>query len=73
MNNPLTDVLRPEWRKTIYAVVFVLALLFSLWQAAQGNWVEFTGSLLGALVNLLAASNTPAPEVVQGEVHDGGH
>lgn len=61
MNNPLTDVLPPVARKILYAVVFVLALLFGLWQASKGNWEEFIGSTLVALVNLLAASNTPAP------------
>ena len=60
--NPLTDVLPPQWRRALYAIVFVAALIFGLWQAAQGDWVEFVGALLASAVNLLAASNTPAPE-----------
>lgn len=63
MNNPLADVLPPKARKALYAVVFVAALVFSLWQASEGDWATFTGGLLTALVNLMAASNTPAPEL----------
>jgi hypothetical protein len=61
MKNPLTDVLPAHVRKVLYAVAFVLALLFGLWQASKGDWAEFIGSVLAALVPLLAASNTPAP------------
>ena len=61
--NPLNDVLPPQIRRALYAIFFVGALIFGIWQASQGDWVEFTGGLLTALVNLLAASNTPAPEL----------
>lgn len=58
MTNPLTDVLPAVWRKRIYAIVFLAALVFAAYQAAEGNWETFTGTLLGSLIPLLAASNT---------------
>jgi hypothetical protein len=63
MNNPLTDVLPAQARRVLYAIAFFAALVFALWQASEGNWAEFVGSLLSSLVPLLAASNTPAPEL----------
>lgn len=60
MNNPLADILPPKARRALYAIAFVAALVFGLWQASEGDWAEFVGSLLASLVPLLAASNTPA-------------
>lgn len=59
--NPLTDVLPDKVRKTAYAVLFVLALGFSAWQAAEGNWFEFVAGLVVTLGNAMAASNVNAP------------
>lgn len=65
MSSPLTDVLPDKHRKISYAVLFVLALGFAAWQAAQGDWVEFAGGLITALFGATAASNTaPAPAPV---------
>lgn len=64
--NPLADILPPQVRRVLYAILFVAGLLFTLWQASQGDWVEFTGSLIASLLGLLAASNTPAPELDDG-------
>lgn len=64
--NPLVDVLPPQVRKVLYAVLFVAALIFGLWQAAEGDWAEFVGGLLTSLLGLMAASNT-------GGSDDGGH
>lgn len=58
MNNPLTDVLPEKARKYAYAVLFVLALGFSAWQAAGGDWGEFVSGVLAALFSAVAASNT---------------
>ncbi len=58
MNNPLYDILPDRVRKYVYAILFVAALIFSLYQAADGDWMLFVGSVLAALVGLLAASNT---------------
>jgi hypothetical protein len=59
--NPLTDILPARARKYVYAVVALTALLFGAWQAADGNWAVFGGSVLGGLVSATAASNTNAP------------
>jgi len=60
MSNPLYDALPAQVRKVLYAILFVAALVFACWQAAQGDWLVFVGSVLTALVGLLAAGNTPA-------------
>jgi hypothetical protein len=61
MNNPLTDVLPEKVRKVAYAILFVLALGFAVFQAADGDWVEFVGGLITALFGATAASNVTAP------------
>lgn len=58
-SNPVRDLLPPRVRQILYAVLFVAALVFGIWQASDGDWWVFTGSLLAALLGLLAASNTP--------------
>lgn len=60
--NPLQDVLPPKARKLLYAVLFVAALVFAVYQASDGDWLLFAGSLVTSLLGLLASSNT-APEV----------
>jgi uncharacterized membrane protein YccC len=60
--NPLSDLLPPTVRKYVYGVLFLAALVFGIWQASQGDWAVFAGSLIASLVYLLAASNTPARE-----------
>lgn len=62
MSNPLTAVLPAKVRLVLYAIVFVAATVFAIYQATEGDWKLFTGSLLAALVNLLAAANTPAQQ-----------
>lgn len=57
-SNPLTDVLSPKVRATLYAALFVAALVFSVFQAADGDWSEFIGGLITALLGATAASNT---------------
>lgn len=71
MSNPFTDIVSPELRKALYLVAFMVALLISLWQAAEGDWLKFAASVASSLIPLLAASNTPTPEV-QGQ-HRGAH
>lgn len=58
--NPLTDILSPRVRQILYAVLFVAAVLYAVWQAADGDWLVFIGSALTALLGLVAASNTKA-------------
>jgi len=57
--NPLNDVLPAKVRLVLYAILFVVALVFGLWQASEGDWAVFAGSLITSLLGLLAASNTP--------------
>lgn len=58
--NPLTDLIPATARKYVYGVLVLVALAFTVWQAAGGNWTEFVGGLVVALVNAMAASNTGA-------------
>lgn len=66
MENPLVNVLTPAVRKWLYALLFLAALVFSLFQAADGDWLVFAGSLITSLLGLVAASNasvTPPKEL----------
>lgn len=56
--NPLVDVLPATLRKYLYAILFLGALVFGIYQASDGDWLLFVGSLLTALLGLMAASNT---------------
>lgn len=56
--NPLHDVLPARVRQVAYAILFVAALAFAAYQAADGDWLVFAGSLVTALLGALAASNT---------------
>lgn len=62
MNNPLVDVLSPVVRKYLYALLFLAALVFAAFTAADGDWVVFAGSVVTSLLGLLAASNTAVHE-----------
>lgn len=56
------DIIPTRWRKHVYAVVALLALVYGAWQASDGNWSQAAASLLAALVNGLAHGNTnPEP------------
>lgn len=56
-SNPLTNVLPAKVRLYFYAVLFVAALVFAAWQAADGDWALFIGGLISALGGATAASN----------------
>lgn len=60
--NLLTDVIPAKARKYVYAAVTLAALIWGAFEASQGDWRVFTGSLITALVTATAASNTPAPD-----------
>ena len=55
----LTDVLPPNVRKYVYAVLAVAALALGAYKASGGDWLEFAGLLLGSLGFSTAAANTP--------------
>lgn len=56
--NPLTDVLPARVRQIAYAILFLAALVFAAYQASEGDWTLFAGSLITSLLGALAASNT---------------
>ena len=55
--NPLT-VLPATARKYVYAVLALAALALAAYKAAHGDWVEFSGLLLGSLGFGQATANT---------------
>lgn len=55
--NPLTDVLPPQVRKYVYAVLFVVGLGVAAWQATDGDWAEFVAALVLSLGSGMAGSN----------------
>lgn len=58
--NPLTAV-PAQVRQIAYAILFVAALAFAAYQASEGDWLVFAGSLVTSLLGALAASNTTTP------------
>lgn len=56
MKNPLTAI-PDNVRQLVYAALVVAATIFSAYQAADGDWNEFVGGVLTALINLMAAAN----------------
>lgn len=60
--NPLTDVLPARVRQVAYAALFVVALIFAAWSAAEGDWFKFVGLLVTSLLGAMAASNTASSE-----------
>ena len=59
--NPLLDVIPPKQRKYVYALVALASLLLGAWQASEGNFEVFVGTLVTTLVTAMAASNTSTP------------
>ena len=66
-SNPLNEVLSPKARRVLYAVLWVAALAFAAWKAADGDWLEAVAGLVTALYGGMAQANTPTPETT--EVH----
>lgn len=56
--NPIADLLPPRVRQILYALLFLAALVFGIYQASEGDWELFAGGVVTALVGLLAAGNT---------------
>jgi hypothetical protein len=60
MFNILIDIVPARYRKVIYALVALLALLFSIWQASNGNWEQFIFGVIASLTTTTASVNTIA-------------
>lgn len=68
--NLLTDVIPPQYRKMVYAIVTLAAFLFGAWQAAEGNTEVFIASVLAGLTTGMAGSNVT---IEPSDVHYDGH
>jgi TRAP-type C4-dicarboxylate transport system permease small subunit len=56
--NVLTDILPPQVRKYVYAIVALAALVWGAYEASGGDWKRFVGGLIVSLTSATAASNT---------------
>lgn len=72
MTNPLNDIVPAKYRKQVYALIALAAIVFGAWQASEGNIELFIGSLIVALSHATAASNTsdPAPAEADEDVEE---
>ena len=61
--NPLTDIIPARYRQKVYAALALVALVWGIYEASDGDWRTFVGSLIVALTTATAASN-PSPEDV---------
>lgn len=61
MTNPLEDIVPASWRKKVYAILALAALIWAIYQTSEGDWTQFVSGLLVALTTATAASNTSAP------------
>lgn len=57
--NPL-DAIPAKARLYAYAVLTLAAIAVAAYQAAEGDWLEFAGLVLGALGFGTATTHTPA-------------
>lgn len=60
--NPLTDVIPGIARKYVYALLFLASLVWTIYQASDGDWRQFVGGLIVALTSATAASNADKDE-----------
>lgn len=60
--NPLIDIIPAIARKYVYALLGLAALVWTVYQASEGDWRQFVGGLIVALTTATAASNTDRDE-----------
>lgn len=61
--NELVKLFNTRVRKYVYAVSTAGLALFALWQASNGDWVQFSVAVVTSLVTALATANTkPEPQ-----------
>lgn len=54
----LFDVIPVKYRRLTYLLATLALFVYGLWEASNGDWRTFAGSLLTALVTALAAGNS---------------
>lgn len=63
MKNPLDDLIPAKHRRRFYAIGTLALLVVGSYQAADGDWVEFSILVLTAIFGTgMAASNTHPEE-----------
>lgn len=63
--NYLVDLMPAKYRKYLYAVLSAAVAVYGIWQAVEGDWTQFTVSLVTTLTGVLATANTNVPENVE--------
>ena len=60
--NPLTDLIPAKYRKYLYALVSLAAVVYGVCEASNGDWKQFAIALVGLAASALAHANTnPQP------------
>lgn len=54
----LFDVIPVKYRRLAYLLATLALFVYGVWEASNGDWGTFAGSLLTALVTALAAGNS---------------
>ena len=54
----LIDLIHANYRRYLYAVLSATVAVYGIWQAVEGDWAQFTVSLITALTGVLATANT---------------
>jgi hypothetical protein len=57
MKNPLKDLFPPQVRQALYALLSLVLLVWSIWEANNGDWQTAVPAIIAALIPLLAAGN----------------
>lgn len=58
MTNPLVDVIPAQYRRFVYSLIALAALVWSVYEVSNGDWKLFVGGLIVALSQATSASNT---------------
>lgn len=56
--NPLTDLIPAKYRKYLYALVSLAAVVYGVYEASNGDWKQFAVALVGLAASALAHANT---------------
>ena len=58
--NILTDVIPPQARRYVYALVALASLVWAAYEASGGDWTNLIGGLIVSLSSAMAGSNISA-------------